>query len=458
MSCTDDLAIPLFQSSASAVQAATPYKNNIAVNEEKRQLPQPVPASSSPSAPSVNISTANPEGPLTSQYRPTLKTAAKAGTDSVLTPMTGYRPTLKPSPAKTSSHATPAPGSKTLTDPTSPSPTPHSPGRAKPDSILEILELRKKYTTQAEELKHHIQDVILPGLESAKEEAESLRRESQVSLHQVWGRGEEGVNLIHKIIKYVGANRNRNIKSCLVGSFIVLQARSLLASSNMEGLAKRSGFQQQPGKGSGAKPVGEAGRKLQHDNATLWQARIMSACHALDSDLAAAAVQLRRVRSDARRAAEGEAKLNGLTNPIGVVRPLGLRPLHGKGGQGASKGMEISDAPELSVQQLEVEADSSWAKAQHILRTINGNGSSSSGSHVLRTVLEARRRSDRLRNQIQRIRDRAATREPICAAIARQRAVAKEGLRRGQAVADMVHKAKVSGMLESTGPLKRGCS
>ena len=62
---------------------------------------------------------------------------------------------------------------------------PHSPGAVYPESILEVLELRKKYATLAEELGNRIRDAIQPEWALAKEEADGLQWEAQVSLHQV---------------------------------------------------------------------------------------------------------------------------------------------------------------------------------------------------------------------------------------------------------------------------------
>ena len=115
------------------------------------------------------------------------------------------------------------------------------------DGVGEVLELGRRYRTAAGALRDRIHDVLQPGLVALTREAEGLRWEAAVAVHR---------------------------------------ARSLVAHSNILGIG--GGADAAAGGSAGSPPGPSSAGPFRH-------AQAMAACHVLDSELAAAALQLRQV-------------------------------------------------------------------------------------------------------------------------------------------------------------------
>ena len=162
-----------------------------------------------------------------------------------------YRPSLASSSGRLALHpnlaSTPSPYKASLVQMADRRASPPFTSPELQDGVGVVLELGRRYRSTARALRDRIHDVLQPGLAALSREAEGLRWEAAVAVHR---------------------------------------ARSLVAHSNILGIG---GSADAAAGGSARSPPGPPSA------GPFKQAQAMAACHVLDSELAAAALQLRRV-------------------------------------------------------------------------------------------------------------------------------------------------------------------
>ena len=264
-------------------------------------------------------------------------------------------PSFKPSLISTARSAQlPSPGES----PYKPTLSPKSSNCVPQDSadIVEMLALRKGYVSLRKTLKDRIRNEIRPRASELKAEAEQLAWEAEVALHR---------------------------------------AHSLVAHSNIEGMPES---QADPAEGAAGGSIGGSQSRSgpsTNVQAALRQARAVAACHVLDSELAAAALELRRVRSDARRAVSElfRRRVQSHSGDGESTPPRGGRASN-QGLAGAA-GDKLQAAGELEA--MEVDLQRAVREADDALLRLTGSGGAGAdaGAAAVKVAWEARCRAKR---------------------------------------------------------------